>query len=92
MKYTISNLYSKKAAVTTNTLYSFIILYKLSQIEMAYLQVLNDVLCLTNGKLPTARSAAVHVCDERKAVFELCELQDALVRSWRGAAREAEGI
>ena len=44
------------------------------------------------GKLPSARSAAVHVCAMEEAVFELGGLQDALVRSWRGAAKEAEGV
>ena len=33
--YTVSNLYSKKAIVVTNVMYSVIILYKLSQIKMA---------------------------------------------------------
>ena len=35
VKNTLSNLYSKKPVVTTNIMYSFIILYKLSQIEIA---------------------------------------------------------
>ena len=40
----------------------FLILYKSLKIEITQLQVLKDVLRLTDGKLPTARSAAVHVC------------------------------
>ena len=71
----------------------FLILYKLLQIEITQLQVLKDVLRLTDGKLPTARSAAVHVCNGwREAVSDLCELQGALVRAWRRAAKEAEVI
>ena len=60
---------------------------------MTQLQVLKDVL-RTDGKLPTARSAAVHVCNAgwREAVSDLCELQGALVRAWRGAAKEAEVV
>ena len=63
---TVSNLYSKKAIVITNVMYSVIILYKLPQIKMAQLQVLKDVLRLTDGKLSIARSFAVHVCDGRR--------------------------
>ena len=48
---------------------------------------------LTDWKVLTARSAAVHVCNGwREAVSDLCELQGALVRAWRGAAKEAEVV
>ena len=32
------------------------------------------------------------MCDGVQAVSDLYELQGALVRSWHGAAREAEGV
>ena len=35
---------------------------------------------------------AAHVCYGVQAVPDLYELQGALVRSWHGAAREAEGV
>ena len=72
----------------------FLILYKVLQIDITQLQVLKDVqLRLTDGKLPTARSAAVHVCNGCwEAVSDLCELQGALVRAWRGAVKEAEVV
>ena len=45
-----------------------------------------------NGEIPTARSTAVHVCDGVRAVSDLWQLQGALARAWRGAAREEEGV
>ena len=51
------------------------------------------MLRLTDGKVPTARSFAVHVCDGwKEAVSDLCELQGALVRSWSEAAMEVKGV
>ena len=51
------------------------------------------MLRLTDGKVPTARSFAVHVCDGwKEAVSDLCELQGALVWSWREAAMEVKGV
>ena len=35
---------------------------------------------------------AAHACDGVQAVSDLYEPQGALVRSWHGAAREAEGV
>ena len=44
------------------------------------------------GNYPLHIPAAAHVSDGVQAVSDLYELQGALVRSWHGAAREAEGV
>ena len=44
------------------------------------------------GNYPLHVPAAAHVCDGVQAVSGLYELQGALVSSWHGAAREADGV